>query len=93
MLYRFKGCTLLCIVDMIDIDRLLIGSCIRLYKKKDLEIYIFFFLRKLSRLRDQFCSTALVQSNIWHKKCTLLAQYYKIDLLIEIEIDRDNFFK
>ena len=31
--------------------------------KKDLQIYIFFYLRKLSRLKGQFCSTALVQGN------------------------------
>ena len=30
------------------------------------------------------CSTALVQSNMWHKKCLLQTQYYKIYLLIGI---------
>ena len=31
----------------------------------------FFYLRKLSQLRGHFYSTALVQSNICHKKCLI----------------------
>ena len=67
---------------MIDIDRQLIRSYGRIkLHKKDLEIYILFKLRKLSWLRDQFWSSALVEST---KECLLLTQYYKINLLIEI---------
>ena len=60
---------------MIDIDRQLIQSfwLHKIALKKEPEIYcIIFYLRKLSRLRGQFCSAALVQSNILHKKCLLL---------------------
>ena len=39
-----------------------------------------YFRKSLS----QFSSTALVLSNIWHKKVLLLTQYYKIDILIGI---------
>ena len=52
-------------VDMIDIDRQPIQSfwSHKIAKKGSRNIF-FFYLRKLSRLRGQFCSTAFVQSNI-----------------------------
>ena len=47
-----------------------------------------FYLRKLSRLQGQCCSTArLVIDPFYVKYCAVLTQYYKIDLLIGI-----NFF-
>ena len=52
--------------------------------KKNLEIYIFFCLRKLSRLRGQFCSTALVIDTFYVKLCSVLTQNYNIDFLIGI---------
>ena len=50
----------------------------KLHKKGSRNI-LFFYLRKLSRLRGQFCSTSLVQSNIWHKKCHLLTQNWPLN--------------
>ena len=44
--------------------------------KKDVGIHIF-YLRKLSQNWSPFSSTELVESNIWHKKCLLLTQYFK----------------
>ena len=55
---------------------------IKLHKKS--RNIIFFYLRKLSRLRGQFCSTALVIDTLYVKYCSVLTQYYKIDHLIEI---------
>ena len=54
---------------------------VKLRKNGDLEMY-FFYLRKLSRLRGKFCSTALVKDIFYSKYCSVLTQYYKIDLLI-----------
>ena len=63
-----------CKVSMIDLVFLLKNHFCRI--KKDLE-YIFhiynIYLRKLSRLRGQFCSNALV---IDTKYCSVLTQYY-----------------
>ena len=57
-----------CTVSMIDWFRFFLAkllsedfSCIKLHNKGSRNIYIFFYLRKLSRLRGQFCSTALVK--------------------------------
>ena len=63
-------------------------NCIR---KGFRNIYIYlFYLRKLSRLRGQFCSTALVIDTFYIKYCSvlLLTHYYKINLLIEITFFR-----
>ena len=70
---------------MIDIDRRLIRSfwSHKIALKKG-SINIFFLLIKVISIKGQFSSIALVQSNIGHKKCLLITQYYKIDLLIEI---------
>ena len=57
---------------------------IKLHKKMISKYIYFFYLRKISRLRGKSFSTKLGQSNIWHKKCLLLTQYYKIYLLIGI---------
>ena len=54
--------------------------------KKDL--FFFIYLRMLSRLRGQFCSTVLVQSNIWHKKCLITNAVLQNWLLT-----RDSFLK
>ena len=51
--------------------------------KKDVEIF-FFYLRKLSQLRGQFCSTALVKYTFYVKYSSVLMQCYKIDLFFEI---------
>ena len=61
----------------------------KLHKIGSRNIY-FFYLRKLSRFLSQFCSTALVQSFIWHKKCLLLMQYNKADLKIVITFSSVN---
>ena len=48
-------------IYMIDMDSLSqVFGHIKLHKKKSSNIYIFFYLRKSSRLRGKFCSTALV---------------------------------
>ena len=63
--------------------------------KKDLEIYIyiFFYWRKLSRLRGKFCSTALVIDTFYVKYCSVLMQYDKFDLLIEITfLNKKNIY-
>ena len=52
-----------CTLDVINITDSLseVMGLIKLHKKKILEIYFFvFYLRKLSRLRGQCCSTVLV---------------------------------
>ena len=43
----------------------------------------FFLLKKVIRLRGQFCSTELVIDTFYVKYYSVLTQYYKIDLLIE----------
>ena len=52
-------------------------SCKKLHKKY-LEIFIFLYLRKLSRNQGQFSSTGLVKGTFCVKYCSLLAQYQKI---------------
>ena len=39
-------------------------------KKGNRNMYFFFFIKFIA-IWVQFCSTALVQSNIWHKKCLI----------------------
>ena len=63
---------------------------IKLEKKRC--IYIFsFYLRNLSRLRGQFCSTALV-IDTYVKYCSVLTQYYTIDLIENKIYILDPFF-
>ena len=78
-----------CTISMIDLGLFFIEKslsevfgCIILHKKGSRNIIFLSYIRKFSWLRGQFCNTALIQSNIWHKKCLLLTQYYKIKLLI-----------
>ena len=62
-------------IDMINIDRQLIQSfwSQKNASQNDLEIYIFFYLRKLSRFLNQSSSTALDKIKI--KYCSVLTQY------------------
>ena len=52
---------------------------IKLYKKRSRDIF-FFKIRKLSRLKCKFYSTPLVTDTFNEKYCSVLTQYYKIDL-------------
>ena len=61
-----------CTVDMVEFchfSKILI-RCFWSHKiaKKGVEVYIIFYLRKLSRFWSQLFSTALVQRIIWPKK-------------------------
>ena len=69
-------CIVHCTLGMIDIDRQLIISfwSQKLQKKGSRNIYQF-YLRKLSRLRGQFNSTALVIDTFYFKYCSVLTQY------------------
>ena len=47
----------------------------------------------LSRLSDLFCSTGLVIEPFYVKYCSVLPQYYKINLLIGINfLSKKNMF-
>ena len=65
---------------MIDLDLFFAYNCMKKGSKNIFTVY----LRKLSQLRGQFCSTALVIDTFYFKYCSVLTLYYKIDLLIEI---------
>ena len=56
----------------------------QLYEQKSINIFIYFYLRKLSRFWVKFSRTALIQINIWHKKCLFLKQYWKFNPKITI---------
>ena len=58
------------------------------YIKKDLEICIFYLLKKVISIWGQFSSTALVQNNIWPKK------YFFTNAVLENgQQNSDNFLK
>ena len=44
-------------------------------KQKGSRNIFFFILKKVIAIWGKFSSTALLQSNVWHKKCLLLTQY------------------
>ena len=73
---------LYCTIEMIDSLSEVFG-CIKLHKKGSRDIS--FYLRKLSLLGGKFCSTALVQSNIWHKVSITNA------VLQNTHLNRDSF--
>ena len=52
---------------------------IKLNKKGSRNICIY-LLKKLSRLRRKFYSTALVLDTFYVKYCSVLTQYYKIEI-------------
>ena len=67
-----------CIIDMIDIDRQFIrrfwSHKIAFIIKGPRNIFFFFiYLRKLSRLRGKFFSTALVKDSVYVKYCSVLS--------------------
>ena len=69
-----------------------IFGCIKLHKKGSRNIY-FFYLRNLSRLTGQFCSTALVQSNIFIYKVSITnAVLQNLPLNIKKYISRSLFY-
>ena len=72
---RYSACT----VSMIDLGLFFLEKSLSevlgriKFNKKDLEIYIF-YLRKLSQLGGQFCSTALVIDTFYVKYCSVLTR-------------------
>ena len=69
-------------VDIIDINRFF---CCKNYKKKDLEIYFFLLKKVISIISEvNFVVLCKYREIFDIKKCLLLRQYYKMDLLIEI---------
>ena len=68
---NFQDCTL----EMIDIERQLIRSLWSPKKHKKGSRNVYFYLRKLSRLRGQCCNTALAIDTSYVKYCPVLTQY------------------
>ena len=71
-----------CHFSKISVSEIFVGT--KLHKIRSIYIYIVYF-KKLLQFWGQYPSTALVQCNIWHKKCLFNV------VLENLPQNRDNF--